>query len=184
MIARSCPGLLLLEQLRARLGSLSCGVGELVMTISGGQAAPPTTSDGVPDALATRLDALFHTVRDPFGRPYTYGQVAAALQTAGCPVSNSYLSQLRSGVRSNPSEALLAALSAFFGVPVDYFYGGTEPVAAAGDRPLLTGLCNESLRKLLDRAADLSDESQELLTALAERLRMSEEHAPMVSELG
>ncbi len=152
-------------------------------TISGQAAAPPGTGDDTADALAARLDALFHTVRDPIGKPYTYARVAAALQAAGCPVSNSYLSQLRSGVRSNPSEQLLAALSAFFGVPLDYFYGGVEPVAASGDRPLLTGLCNEGLRKLLDLAADLSDESQELLTALAERLRISEEHAPATADL-
>ena len=67
--------------------------------------------------MAVRLDTLFKTVR-PKGRHWTNAEVAEELKRANpdLKVGGVYLSQLRTGKRSNPSPDLLAAVARFFGV--------------------------------------------------------------------
>ncbi|TSD95693.1 helix-turn-helix transcriptional regulator [Skermania sp. ID1734] len=127
----------------------------------------------MPD-FAARLNKLFETVHPPGRKPHTNAEVAAALTAAGHPISKPYLSQLRSGQRTNPSDETVAALARFFKVKPDYFFNDIYATKIEHDLELLSQLEGYGLRRLSIRAFDLSEESQTLLTALAEKLRASE----------
>lgn len=64
--------------------------------------------------FAARLNRLFETVYPPGRGPHTSAEVIAALKAEGITMSAPYLSQLRSGNRTNPS-ATMTALANFFG---------------------------------------------------------------------
>ena len=71
------------------------------------------------DSFKDRLNALY-----PATAPrLTNAQVVEALSQRGCKISTPYLSQLRSGVRTNPSEQVVLALADYFGVAAEYFFG-------------------------------------------------------------
>ena len=74
--------------------------------------------------LADRLDCLFRTVHPKDRGPYTPAEVAEAVnQAAGERViSSTYVWQLRTGRRDNPTQKHLSALAAFFGVSPMYFF--------------------------------------------------------------
>lgn len=97
------------------------------------------TSDAdrpVSGTLAQRLDHLFRTVRRPDGREFSHREVAEAITAADEPISHSYIGQLRTGDKDNPTIKHLRALARFFGVPVEYFT--REDVATDVDRELRT----------------------------------------------
>jgi transcriptional regulator with XRE-family HTH domain len=72
--------------------------------------------------FSARLNRLFDTVYPPGRGPHTAAEVCAALQVAGITMmSLPYLSQLRSGARTNPSTATMTALANFFRIQPDYF---------------------------------------------------------------
>ncbi|HSS55901.1 MAG TPA: helix-turn-helix domain-containing protein [Gaiellales bacterium] len=124
--------------------------------------------------FAARLNKLFETVHPPGRKPPTNAGVAAALTEAGHSISKPYLSQLRSGQRTNPSDDTVAALAKFFKVKSDYFFNDIYAAKIDRDLELLAQLQGYGLRRLSSRAFDLSEESQNLLTSLAEKLRASE----------
>jgi transcriptional regulator with XRE-family HTH domain len=78
--------------------------------------------------LADRLDHLFRRVHPKDRGPYTPAEVAGAInETAGERViSSTYVWQLRTGRRDNPTQKHLSALAAFFGVSPMYFFQQTE----------------------------------------------------------
>ncbi|MEC3918310.1 helix-turn-helix domain-containing protein [Nocardia sp. CDC160] len=124
--------------------------------------------------FARRLNKLFETVHPPGRHPHTNAEVVAALTASGHPISKPYLSQLRSGRRTNPSDATVAALARFFKVKPDYFFNDSYAAKIDHDLVLLSQLQGSGLRRLSSRAFDLSQESQDLLTSMAEKLRESE----------
>lgn len=127
-----------------------------------------------PSDFATRLNKLFETVHPPGRAPHTNSEVAAALTAAGHPIAKPYLSQLRSGRRTNPSDQLVVALANFFRVRPAYFFDDRYAATIDHDLELLSSLHAYNLRRLSSRAYDLSAESADLLTAMAEKLRASE----------
>lgn len=73
--------------------------------------------------FAARLDRLWRSVYPKGqGRPYTYDEVARAITADGVPITGAYLQQLRTGKRTDPRRSYVAAISKFFGVPVEYFF--------------------------------------------------------------
>ncbi|WP_157388277.1 helix-turn-helix domain-containing protein [Nocardia terrae] len=110
----------------------------------------------------------------PGERPHTNGEVAAQLTAWGHPISKPYLSQLRSGLRTDPSRETIAALARYFRVRPGYFAGEAHRSATDADYVLLSRLQFHTLRELSTRAYDLSEESQNLLTTMADRLRITE----------
>lgn len=124
--------------------------------------------------FADRLNRLFETVHPPERKPHTNSEVAAALAAEGHQISKPYISQLRSGQRTNPSDETVAAFAKFFKIKPDYFFNDIYAAKVDHDLDLLSQLQGYALRKLSARAFDLSEESQGLLTAMAERLRISE----------
>ena len=86
--------------------------------------------------LADRLDGLFQTVHPKDRGPYTPAEVAEAVnQAAGERViSSTYVWQLRTGRRDNPTQKHLSALATFFGVSPMYFFEETEADRAPSRR--------------------------------------------------
>ena len=59
--------------------------------------------------FAARLNRLFDTVYPPGRGPHTSAEVIAALKAEGVTMSAPYLSQLRSGNRTNPSSTTMTS---------------------------------------------------------------------------
>ncbi|GAA4642571.1 helix-turn-helix domain-containing protein [Gordonia humi] len=126
------------------------------------------------DGFARRLNKLFDTVHPPGRKPHTNAEVADAVSATGHKISKPYLSQLRNGHRTNPSHETVTALARFFKVKPDYFYDDVYAAKIDHDLELLSQLRGRSLRRLSSRAFDLSEESQDMLAAMAEKLRRGE----------
>ena len=117
-------------------------------------------------SIPEKLDNLFRTVRRPDGREFTYDEVEKG--TAGA-VSRSYVWKLRHGKNENPSLEVVEAISAFFHVPVSYFFGHGEE--ADPDALAVAGLLqNPELRRLAERAQGLSPDGLELVGQLVDGL--------------
>ncbi|MBF6332431.1 helix-turn-helix domain-containing protein [Nocardia transvalensis] len=72
--------------------------------------------------FARKLNYLFATVTSTEGREYSNEQVASAITADGVPISQSYIWQLRKGIKVNPTLRHVQALADFFGVPPAYFF--------------------------------------------------------------
>lgn len=95
-------------------------------------------------SLADRLNWLFDTVRTPNGGKHTNVEVANFCRDhTGEPFSEEYVSQLRRGLRENPTMRNLEALAAFFDISPAYFFDDEE---------------SEQIRAQMDLAATLRDD--------------------------
>ncbi len=122
-----------------------------------------------------RLAKLFDTVH-PNGRgPYSLQEVAAAITDEGdVTMSASYLSQLRSGQKTNPSAAAVNALATFFHVDTKYFFDDDYASRMDRDLEMLVKLRDSGVRNIAARAADLSQTSRQTIESLIETLRKAE----------
>jgi len=122
-----------------------------------------------------RLARLFATVH-PNGRgPYSLQEVAAAITAEGdVKMSASYLSQLRSGQKTNPSAAAVNALATFFHVDPKYFFDDDYASRMDRDLEMLVKLRDSGVRNIAARAADLSPTSRQTIESLIETLRKAE----------
>mgnify|MGYP001085752476 CR=1 FL=1 len=75
--------------------------------------------------FSERLKALMDRSA-PDGRPWTDASVAKAASARGLKLSPSYVGQLRTGERPNPSVGIIRALASVFDVPVGYLAGETQ----------------------------------------------------------
>jgi len=93
------------------------------MTASAAQTTPEDGA-GPQGNLAQKMKHLLNTVHPKGREPYSLREAAALINEAARDevISHSYLGQLRSGKRDNPTMKQLAVFSAFFGVPVWYFF--------------------------------------------------------------
>jgi len=87
-------------------------------------------------AFADRLNSLFTASYPPGRGPYRNSEVTQALARRGDDLSDPYLSQLRSGVRTRPSPATVHLLAEFFGVRAEYLNGGDSAYTRALEREL------------------------------------------------
>jgi len=126
--------------------------------------------------LADRLDYLFRTVH-PKGRgPYTPAEVAEAInETAGERViSSTYVWQLRTGRRDNPTQKHLSALAAFFGVSPMYFFQQAEADRGVVPPELVAALRNDEVRDMALRTVGLSDRALRAIKDMIENARAVE----------
>ena len=119
--------------------------------------------------LAERLDHLFRAVHPKDRGPWTHAEVAEAINRAagGSVISATYVWQLRTGRRDNPTRRHLSALAAFFGVSPMFFFDDAEVGRDGVQVELVTALKDDSVREMVLRAAGLSDRS---LTAIREMI--------------
>ncbi|MBZ6205834.1 helix-turn-helix domain-containing protein [Streptomyces olivaceus] len=129
---------------------------------------PPAT----PKTLAERLDHLFTTVH-PKGRgPYSYEEVASGIKRqGGATISASYIWQLRSGGKDNPTKRHLEALGSFFGVPVSYFFDDEESRRIQAEIDALAAMRDAGVRSVALRASGLSDKSLQIISDVIDRAR-------------
>ena len=124
--------------------------------------------------FAARLNRLFDTVYPPGRGPHTSAEVIAALKAEGITMSAPYLSQLRSGNRTNPSGATMTALANFFRIKPAYFTD--DEFFERLDRELgyLAQMREDGVRRIAARTIGLSDEAKRDLVEKVEELRRRE----------
>jgi transcriptional regulator with XRE-family HTH domain len=124
--------------------------------------------------FAARLNRLFDTVYPPGRGPHTSAEVIAALKAEGITMSAPYLSQLRSGNRTNPSAATMAALANFFRIKPAYFTDDQYYEKLDKELTWLATMRDENVRRIALGAAGLSPEAQEDIAQRVEELRRKE----------
>jgi transcriptional regulator with XRE-family HTH domain len=131
-----------------------------------------------------RLNQLFATVH-PRGRgPHTLQEVADAINAEGvAKISPSYLSQLRSGQKDNPSSRAIDALARFFKVRPDFFFDTEYARQMERDLETLVRLRDAGVEKIASRSFDLSAENMAALETMVEALRASQGLPPEQSGL-
>lgn len=128
--------------------------------------------------LAEKIDILFQTVRRPNRDMFSNDEVATACREAtGESFSATYLWQLRTGRRDNPTMRHLEALAQFFGVPVAYFFDDDQSTAIARELELLGVLRDAGVRNVALRALTLSPEGIDTLNDMIDVLVRHEEKA-------
>jgi transcriptional regulator with XRE-family HTH domain len=143
--------------------------------------------------LAEKLDRLFRAVaapeRAPEGagrREYTYREAAEAIRratgAAEPPVSPTYLWELRTGRRDNPTLRHLAGLAALFGVPPGYFFDDALSRGPDDELELLVALREPGVRELARRAAGLSPAALAALAGMVDHARRLEGLPPVLPD--
>jgi transcriptional regulator with XRE-family HTH domain len=124
--------------------------------------------------FSARLNRLFETVYPPGRGPHTSAEVIAALKSEGITMSAPYLSQLRSGNRTNPSSTTMTALANFFRIKPEYFTD--DDYYAKMDRELtwLAHMRDDGVRRIAARTVGLSTEAQQRLVDTVDELRRAE----------
>lgn len=107
--------------------------------------------------LADKLSRLFDAVRPPGeDRQYTGREVVAAVNAAGTELSASHLSELRRGVKSNPTVRVLEGLAHFFDVRVAYLLDDARAVEEVeAELDLRSAMADAQVRDVALRAAGL-----------------------------
>jgi transcriptional regulator with XRE-family HTH domain len=89
-------------------------------------------------------------------------------------ISPTYVWQLRTGRRDNPTKKHLSALAAFFGVSPMYFFEDIEAGRDSVPAELVTALKVDTVREMALRAAGLSDRSLNAIRDMIESARAVE----------
>jgi transcriptional regulator with XRE-family HTH domain len=124
--------------------------------------------------FSARLNRLFDTVYPPGRGPHTSAEVIAALKSEGITMSAPYLSQLRSGNRTNPSSATMAALANFFRIKPAYFTDDDYYEKLDKELSWLHTMRDEGVRRIAVRSFGLSSQAQQNLVDRVDELRRAE----------
>ncbi|MEU7908641.1 helix-turn-helix domain-containing protein [Actinoplanes sp. NPDC049118] len=122
-------------------------------------------------SIAEKLDRLFKQVRSPGQGEVSYMAVAEAIRAQqGIPISHTYIWQLRTGRRDNPTVQHLTGLATFFGVGVSYFLDDAEADKVDGQLALLGTLRDAGVTEIALRAADVSPSSRDTICELVRKV--------------
>ncbi|WP_019546687.1 helix-turn-helix domain-containing protein [Streptomyces sulphureus] len=122
--------------------------------------------------LAEKVDHLFTSIHPKDRGPYSYKEVEAGIQKqGGPPMSSSYIWQLRTGKRDNPTMRHLEALAAFFGISPAYFFDDEAAARIDAELSMLTSMRDSQVRTVAMRANGLSPETLETIQGFIERAR-------------
>ena len=124
--------------------------------------------------FAARLNRLFDTVYPPGRGPHTSVEVIAALKAEGITMSAPYLSQLRSGNRTNPSSATMAALANFFRIKSAYFTDDEYYEKLDKELSWLATMRDDGVRRIAVAAVGLSAQAQQDVVERVNELRRVE----------
>jgi transcriptional regulator with XRE-family HTH domain len=124
--------------------------------------------------FAARLNRLFDTVYPPGRGPHTSAEVIAALKAEGITMSAPYLSQLRSGNRTNPSAATMAALANFFRIRSAYFTDDEYYEKLDKELAWLATMRDDGVRRIALGAVGLSPQAQQDIVDRVRELRRVE----------
>lgn len=117
-----------------------------------------TEKSDVPNLpLAELLRRLIAIVRRPDGTEWTGKDIVATARANDVELSESHLSELRRGVKTNPTMRVLVALADVFEVPVAYFFGDPQIVEETeAELELRAAMRDAQVIQVAARAADLS----------------------------
>jgi len=144
------------------------------------QAAEPASSDeqspqaeqADPGVIAERLQYLFEHKRKPDGKKYSYREAIRAIEADGGPsFSVGYLSQLVTGVRTNPMMDAVQGLAKFFGVPLSYFDAHEQTEETNEQLKLVAALQHAGVQDVAMRTVGLPPESVKLILSMIDRVR-------------
>jgi transcriptional regulator with XRE-family HTH domain len=124
--------------------------------------------------FSARLNRLFDTVYPPGRGPHTSAEVIAALKAEGITMSAPYLSQLRSGNRTNPSSATMAALANFFRIKPAYFTDDEYYEKLDNELSWWDSMRDDSVRRIAVRSVGLSAQAQQDIVERVDELRRLE----------
>jgi transcriptional regulator with XRE-family HTH domain len=125
--------------------------------------------------FAARLNRLFETAYPPGeSRPHSAAEVVAALKAEGIAISAPYLSQLRSGRRTNPSDATIAALARVFRIKPEYFTDDEYYEKLNQELLWLATMRDEGVRRIAARTVGLSAEAKRVIAATIDEFRRRE----------
>jgi transcriptional regulator with XRE-family HTH domain len=130
--------------------------------------------NSISTTFAARLNRVFDTVYPPGRGPHTSAEVIAALKAEGVTMSAPYLSQLRSGNRTNPSAMTMAALANFFRIDPAYFTDDDYYQNLDAELGWLTNMRDEGVRHIAARSVGLSAQAQRDLVEAVDELRRRE----------
>lgn len=134
-----------------------------------------SSDSGDDRSFAAKLNHLFATVRPAHGEEASYREVATAIARQGGPtISPSYIYQLRSGIRENPTLRHVQALAKYFGVEVAYFTDDEIAEQADAQLAMLAAMRDAGVRSIALRAANLSAESLVLVSDMVDLLSRME----------
>lgn len=133
--------------------------------------------------LSAKLNRLFDVMRKQSESPMSNPAAAAAItQQTGVSISATYLWQLRTGAKTNPTLQHLQAIAEFFGVSAYYLIEpGSHPHIDA-QLNLIQALRDSGVRGLAMRAQGLTAESINSLAAMADQIRQLEQLPPVVDD--
>ncbi|MFE2865028.1 XRE family transcriptional regulator [Embleya sp. NPDC059259] len=129
-----------------------------------------------PGMLAQRLEHLFATVHPPDRGPYSTAEAVELINEAAgeTVIGATYMWQLRTGRRDDPTHSRLNAVAKFFGVSVTYFYDDAVAERTDAQLAMLAAVRDAGVRSIALRANGLSPESQAAVTAMLDRVRLLE----------
>ena len=135
-----------------------------------GPAAQIAKTD--PGVIAQRLQYLFESKRKPDGRKYSYREAIRAIEAqGGASISVGYLSQLVTGVRTNPMMDAIQGLANFFEVPLSYFDAHENTEETNLQLKLVAALQHAGVQDVAMRTVGLPPESINLVLSMIDRVR-------------
>lgn len=108
------------------------------------------------EMFAVKLQRLLDTHRNAEGSKLTPAQVASDVSQRGHKVSKSYLYDLLSGKKDEPSHNLVQALAEYFDVSLDYFADSERGRELARQYEILASLGESNVQQIVHRAKKLS----------------------------
>ena len=125
--------------------------------------------------FAARLNRLFDTVYPPGRGPHTSAEVIAALKAEGITMSAPYLSQLRSGNRTNPSSATMAALANFFRIKPAYFTDDEYYERLDKELSWIATMRDDGVRRIAQAASELPPQARQEIAQRIDELRRTQQ---------
>ncbi|MET9869226.1 helix-turn-helix domain-containing protein [Streptomyces sp. NPDC006386] len=140
------------------------------MVESSEPAEAPGGAAGARHSFADKLNHLFEIKKNPAtGKRYTNAEVARAIS-----VSESAISQLRTGVKPNPTLKTVERLAGHFHVEAQYFFSDYDPEEAEKVRAsmeLIEAVADSEVRGLALRANGLSADSLRMIANVINQAR-------------
>lgn len=141
-----------------------------------GNAVERGASEGPSRTLAQKIEHLFATTTPNGQKAPSHEDVATAINIAAGEraISATYIWQLRTGRKTNPTKKHLEALAHYFGVSPAYFLDNEDAQRIDEQLALLQALKESDVRSIALRAHGLSASSRQTLADVVSQLRKLE----------
>lgn len=141
-------------------------------------------------SLAETITRLFETIKRPDGRKYTVEEVADWCSSwliergQGGTFSKQYLSQLRTGVKLNPTKSHLEALAAAFDVDPAIFLDSERSQKILDDLDLVLALKEADVQQIALRTVSLNPANRKQLIEILGKLQANQVAEELAAKQG